>query len=75
VAQAGGALLTESVRASSLDLALSAALKPWRSSSATHNPAKVLTAIDRARATARTAVRKPPACMPRTTAVTHGPRW
>jgi len=58
VAQAGGALLTESVRASSLDLALSAALKPWRSSSATHNPAKVLTAIDRARTTARTAVRK-----------------
>ena len=42
VSQAGGVLLTGAVRASGLDAALSAALAPWRSSFATHDPAKVL---------------------------------
>lgn len=42
VGQAGGVLLTGAVRASGLDVALSAALAPWRSQLATHDPAKVL---------------------------------
>ncbi|NMR19190.1 transposase [Cellulomonas fimi] len=42
VGQAGGVLLTGAVRASGLDVALSAALAPWRARFATHDPAKVL---------------------------------
>jgi hypothetical protein len=42
VSQAGGLLLTETVRAVGLDQALSAALAPWRTPNAVHDPAKVL---------------------------------
>jgi len=42
VSQAGGVLLTSTVRAAGLDVALSRALAPWRSSLAVHDPAKVL---------------------------------
>ncbi len=42
VGQAGGVLLTSTVRAAGLDVALGEALAPWRSPSATHDPAKVL---------------------------------
>ncbi len=42
VGQAGGVLLTGTVRASGLDTALSAELPRWRSSLAVHDPAKVL---------------------------------
>jgi hypothetical protein len=38
----GGVLLTETARAVGLDQALSAALAPWRSPNAVHDPAKVL---------------------------------
>ena len=43
VGQAGGVLLTGAVRASGLDRALSAALEPFRSPWARHDPGKVLT--------------------------------
>ena len=42
VSQAGGTLLTETVRAVGLDRALSAALAPWRSPWAVHDPGKIL---------------------------------
>jgi len=42
VGQAGGVLLTGTVRASGLDTALSGALSRWRSPFAVHDPAKVL---------------------------------
>ena len=42
VGQAGGVLLTETVRVSGLDEALSAALEPWRKPAAVHDPAKVV---------------------------------
>ncbi|PVU82270.1 hypothetical protein DDP54_03815 [Cellulomonas sp. WB94] len=42
VGQAGGVLLTRAVRASGLDVALSAELARWRKPSAVHDPAKVL---------------------------------
>jgi hypothetical protein len=42
VSHAGGALLTETVRAAGLDRALSAALAPWRKPLAVHDPAKVV---------------------------------
>jgi hypothetical protein len=42
VSQAGGVLLTSTVRAAGLDVALSQALAPWRSQLARHDPAKVL---------------------------------
>jgi hypothetical protein len=42
VSQAGGLLLTETVRAVGLDRALSAALGPWRPRNAVHDPAKIL---------------------------------
>jgi len=42
VGQAGGVLLTSTVRAAGLDAGLSAALAPWRPVGATHDPAKVL---------------------------------
>jgi len=42
VGQAGGVLLTSTVKAAGLDAGLSAALAPWRPASATHDPAKVL---------------------------------
>jgi hypothetical protein len=42
VSHAGGALLTATVRASGLDVALSAALAPWRKPLAVHDPGKVL---------------------------------
>ncbi|HZW42940.1 MAG TPA: transposase, partial [Dermatophilaceae bacterium] len=42
VGQAGGVLLTEAVRASGLDTALSASLAPWRKPLAVHDPAKVV---------------------------------
>ena len=42
VAQAGGALLTRTVRVAGLDAALSEALRPWRKPLARHDPAKVL---------------------------------
>lgn len=42
VSQAGGLLLTETVRAVGLDRVLSAALAPWRPPNAVHDPAKVV---------------------------------
>ena len=42
VGQAGGVLLTSTVRVAGLDAGLSAALAPWRPAGATHDPAKVL---------------------------------
>jgi hypothetical protein len=42
VSQAGGVLLTETVRTVGLDRALSATLAPWRAPTAVHDPAKVL---------------------------------
>ena len=42
VGHAGGVLLTETIRATSLDRALSEALGPWRKPLAIHDPAKVL---------------------------------
>ena len=42
VGQAGGVLLTSTVRAAGLGVGLSAALAPWRAANATHDPAKVL---------------------------------
>ena len=42
VSQAGGVLLTSTVRAAGLDVALSRALAPWRAPLARHDPAKVL---------------------------------
>jgi hypothetical protein len=43
VSQAGGLLLTETVRAVGLDRSLSVALASWRRPTAVHDPAKVLT--------------------------------
>ena len=43
VGQAGGVLLTSTVRASGLDRELSAALAPWAPRGARHDPGKVLT--------------------------------
>ena len=43
VSQAGGVLLVEAARAAGLDLALSAALAPWRKPLAIHDPGKVIT--------------------------------
>jgi hypothetical protein len=43
VSSAGGLLLTEGVRVSGLDAALSQGLGPWRKRTAVHDPAKVLT--------------------------------
>jgi len=42
VGQAGGVLLTETIAATGLGAALSAALEPWRKPFAVHDPAKVL---------------------------------
>lgn len=42
VSQAGAVLLTSTVRAAGLDLALRQALAPWRSAQAVHDPAKVV---------------------------------
>jgi hypothetical protein len=42
VAQGGGVLLTDTVRAAGLDAGLSAALAPWRRPLAVHDPAKVV---------------------------------
>jgi hypothetical protein len=42
VSQAGGLLLTETVRAVGLDRALAAALARWRPRNAVHDPAKIL---------------------------------
>jgi len=42
VSQAGGVLLTSTVRAAGLDVALRRALAPWRPALAWHDPAKVL---------------------------------
>ncbi len=42
VGQAGGVLLTETVRLSGLGEGLSAALAPWRRPTAVHDPAKVV---------------------------------
>jgi hypothetical protein len=42
VCQAGGVLLTDTIRATGLDQVLSAALAPWRKPLAVHDPAKVL---------------------------------
>ena len=42
VGQAGGVLLTETVRATGLDLALSDALSSWRKPFATHDPGKIV---------------------------------
>ncbi|MBA3279539.1 MAG: IS1380 family transposase [Geodermatophilaceae bacterium] len=43
VSQAGGVALVETIRASGLDAALSAALASWRKPAARHDPAKVIT--------------------------------
>src|SRR5659263_330939 len=42
VGQAGGVLLTSTVRVAGLDAGLSSALARWRPAGATHDPAKVL---------------------------------
>jgi hypothetical protein len=42
VSQAGGVLLTETVRKTGLDTAISAALAPWRKPRAVHDPGKIL---------------------------------
>jgi len=42
VGQAGGVLLTSTVKAAGLDVGLSSALAPWRPAGAVHDPAKVL---------------------------------
>jgi hypothetical protein len=42
VCQAGGVVLTQTVRKSGLDTALSAALAPWRKPRAVHDPGKIL---------------------------------
>jgi Transposase DDE domain group 1 len=42
VGQAGGVLLTDTVRAAGLDVGLSAALAPWRKPLGVHDPAKVV---------------------------------
>ena len=42
VGQAGGVLLTSTVKAAGLDAGLSAALAPWWPAGATHDPAKLL---------------------------------
>jgi len=42
VGQAGGVLLTSTVKAAGLGTGLSSALAPWRPAGATHDPAKVL---------------------------------
>jgi hypothetical protein len=42
VGQAGGVVLVETIRASGLDTALTAALRPWRKPLAVHDPAKML---------------------------------
>jgi len=42
VGQAGGVLLTETVRSSGLDAGLSAALARWRKPTAVHDPAKIV---------------------------------
>jgi hypothetical protein len=43
VGNAGGVLVTETVRATGLDVALAEALAPWRGPNVTHDPAKVVT--------------------------------
>ena len=43
VGQAGGVLLTETVRISGLTVALSSALAPWGKDGAVHDPGKILT--------------------------------
>jgi hypothetical protein len=43
VSSAGGLLLTQTLRCSGLQKAMSAALSPWRAARAVHDPAKVLT--------------------------------
>jgi hypothetical protein len=43
VSSAGGLMVTEAIRVSGLDRALSQALAPWRRPTAVHDPAKVLT--------------------------------
>lgn len=43
VGQAGGVLLSETIRVSGLTVALSAALAPWGKDGAIHDPGKVLT--------------------------------
>ncbi|MCF6526184.1 IS1380 family transposase [Streptomyces sp. JJ36] len=42
VSQAGGVVLTQTIRKTGLDTALSAALHPWRKPRAVHDPGKVL---------------------------------
>jgi hypothetical protein len=42
VSRAGGVLLVETVRKSGLDIAISAALAPWRRPRAVHDPGKIL---------------------------------
>lgn len=42
LSQAGGVLLTSTVRAAGLDVALREALAPWRSAQVVHDPAKVV---------------------------------
>ncbi|MBO0808785.1 MAG: IS1380 family transposase [Actinobacteria bacterium] len=42
VSQAGGLLLTETIRAVGLDRALASALRPWRPRFAVHDPAKIV---------------------------------
>jgi hypothetical protein len=42
VSSAGGVLLRQTIRATGAEKSLSAALRPWRSTRATHDPAKVL---------------------------------
>lgn len=42
VGQAGGVLLTETIRAAGLDQGLSEALSPWRKPSAVHDPGKII---------------------------------
>jgi hypothetical protein len=45
VSSAGGLLLQQTIRACGVDQTLSAALAPWRSERAKHDPAKVLLVV------------------------------
>ena len=42
IGQAGGVLLTDTIRASGLDVALARAVQPWRKPTAVHHPAKIM---------------------------------
>ena len=58
VSQAGGVLLTETVRAVGLDRGLSTALARWRGPNAVHDPARVLLDLATCALTTRLAMKR-----------------